>query len=1255
MLYICVGLILLLGIAHGQEGVVPCSSIKSVSYSYTSSSGQFDAVTIPSLAQFCQGDDGGGKYYSYTGSDPGLSGLPALRTDNYFWKNSSTHVCQMEDGCKTGEEIDENDKGDRSACCAAKCKVGYSAGFQIIQPNTMANSWKVNTLVCTACPAGQYGAYASDDGINECLICPPGQYQELSKQTKCNECEAGKYFGMSALGAKSVDDCTTCGANEYANPVETGPNKGVPAKGQRECAACPTGYFILKSLDPTDHLTQDQCLPQELANEYRCPMTCSQNMDAATCNADTSDCTWNSESESDEPSCGIKPDSNSRQSSQRVCLDAAGQFDPTCGGPVLEDTGSAIGGGNSGGTSDSDDSGGSSDSDDSGGSSDSGGTSGGTPSCANHSDETTCNDATGCTWDIVGGGSCSDTSSGGATSGGTPSPSSTRGGTNSGTPSCAGDYSDETTCNADTDCIWENGGCGDAPSGGATPGTGSCNGHTEQSPCEAAQCFWEDTIGQGSCIAECSNEYSESNCIGKNGCTWEFGLCQGSRRRRVTGVETMTCVSCPKGYYGGQHQRRCVLCPSGYFSGRAKSNGCTKCDQGNCLFTLGSTSQTDIKQTDNVLLDINAKKADLQRTIRDPERTIDCLFFENCKNNLDPKPAVVRARIFGEPAKYASYSVCVVIILLLVATHRCMCFKYKNLDFMFAGSHFIDDTHAIRMFDTRLGSAFTMAIPFILVMLGILVFSDVTPINSKTLVPGSSIAFQEQKNIDYVDAAKKKWQNTQPINPNDDYPDELNLFGKIHIQLLAFAPVQNNFQCGSIINQKDFDDAPEVVGKTFECIRFEAENVTQEDKNGYRFCGLTVTCKAFNAFSGIHSVKLRFPDALQNIQWTVVPDVWSDTSDENAMVGHVLSPNNITDGDKLKTELEALGGAWSQTKIPDAIKWKIQKQNQLAGTSLNPTQVTLSVTRSKYAEEYGDKKFINWGLQTSFSNVKRVEEQDSGTPLGSHVVEFLFEVQESIYISQWTTSEGFVTKFGTVISLCLSIIAVLKFMKLGLELAIDKYLIGRAEKNKTLPPLDVLRRQQVLGEDRKEEIKKIRASLMHTNTDSRGIELVEVIGHSAVEEEEETAADKNETSDQDEGKIDSENEVAPPPLDEVEEEEEEEDVHSTVAALTTTVATLSAELMELKALMGSLLPSTVDENEVSNVTPSTDSTEPDEMEKKSISITIPEGTHPGNKINVNLPDGREIHITVPKGMKPGNTMTINYNKHGHMHDNDEKK
>ena len=51
-----------------------------------------------------------------------------------------------------------------------------------------------------------------------------------------------------------------------------------------------------------------------------------------------------------------------------------------------------------------------------------------------------------------------------------------------------------------------------------------------------------------------------------------------------------------------------------------------------------------------------------------------------------------------------------------------------------------------------------------------------------------------------------------------------------------------------------------------------------------------------------------------------------------------------------------------------------------------------------------------------------------------------------------------------------------------------------------------------------------------------------------------------------------------------------------------------------------------------------------ENEKKqmSLKITIPKGVKPGNKINVNLPDGRKLSITVPKGMRPGNVMTVNY-------------
>ena len=118
--------------------------------------------------------------------------------------------------------------------------------------------------------------------------------------------------------------------------------------------------------------------------------------------------------------------------------------------------------------------------------------------------------------------------------------------------------------------------------------------------------------------SSCSDNSEETACVMP--CVWnDVTGCQGNRRRRLTGAETMKCSSCPKGYYGGKHQRRCVLCPSGYFSGRAKKNACTKCDQGSCLFTLGSTSQTDIKQTDDILININAKKYDIKKAARDPE------------------------------------------------------------------------------------------------------------------------------------------------------------------------------------------------------------------------------------------------------------------------------------------------------------------------------------------------------------------------------------------------------------------------------------------------------------------------------------------------------------------------------------------------------------------------------------------------------------------------------------------------------------
>ena len=216
-----------------------------------------------------------------------------------------------------------------------------------------------------------------------------------------------------------------------------------------------------------------------------------------------------------------------------------------------------------------------------------------------------------------------------------------------------------------------------------------------------------------------------------------------------------------------------------------------------------------------------------------------------------------------------------------------------------------------------------------------------------------------------------------------------------------------------------------------------------------------------------------------------------------------------------------------------------------------------------------------------------MEEQGSGTPKGSHVVEFLFDVQESIYKSQWTVDNSILSKFGTVVSFLLSIIAFLKISKLVLEKIIDTTLIVRAKKNKQDAPLDVMIRQATLVEDREDEIKTIMSSVERrasqfqglrtkpslftsmtagtadtdTTSSSGDVELVEVVGHSAVEEE----------------------------------EEQEEEM-------------ITKDLSELH---------------------------------KTIEVTIPHGTKPGNTVTVNLPDGREMHA--------GNIMTINYDEHGKHH------
>ena len=46
--------------------------------------------------------------------------------------------------------------------------------------------------------------------------------------------------------------------------------------------------------------------------------------------------------------------------------------------------------------------------------------------------------------------------------------------------------------------------------------------------------------------------------------------------------------------------------------------------------------------------------------------------------------------------------------------------------------------------------------------------------------------------------------------------------------------------------------------------------------------------------------------------------------------------------------------------------------------------------------------------------------------------------------------------------------------------------------------------------------------------------------------------------------------------------------------------------------------------------------------KNQVRITIPNGVVSGNRMNVNLPNGKQVQVVVPQGMRSGMQMTINY-------------
>jgi hypothetical protein len=107
-----------------------------------------------------------------------------------------------------------------------------------------------------------------------------------------------------------------------------------------------------------------------------------------------------------------------------------------------------------------------------------------------------------------------------------------------------------------------------------------------------------------------------------------------------------------------------------------------------------------------------------------------------------------------------------------------------------------------------------------------------------------------------------------------------------------------------------------------------------------------------------------------------------------------------------------------------------------------------------------------YGLQLSWlGETKQLSNAgDADTSDGRHHVVFALKVQESVFVSERLDKVNLQTRLGTVLTLMLSAIGIMRVVKAFLELLIDVCLVRRAKKTGQDTPSDVDRRLYILNE-----------------------------------------------------------------------------------------------------------------------------------------------------------------------------------------------
>ena len=344
-----------------------------------------------------------------------------------------------------------------------------------------------------------------------------------------------------------------------------------------------------------------------------------------------------------------------------------------------------------------------------------------------------------------------------------------------------------------------------------------------------------------------------------------------------------SCENCPQGFYANGLGTRCRICPKGKRQPRNGQYSCLECSE---CEDLGH----------DVYKIITANVSDHEKIVRQakPYKQYNWV-------NI-----IVYASLLGT-------------VLLIILSHRMCPDCIKHLDFLFSGDHLVEDTHARRILNTRLGAAFTLSIPFIVAAISVFVFTDENVTEHSSLVPEGTVTFnQDLKNM-YIEY--ESW----------------------------YANGQQN--CRDIVVDTECD--------------FEIHEGLP--------CLINMTCKIDKDFSGTHNIDFILPDNQQKGVVKVWPDAWmrqyteiyKTLQTDTGFVGTVKEPTMLAFSMKKCKYVDSVANTEQ-----DGIKINthdIQKQESRLGTKNGKHVIRLQFSTSESIFLY--KVDAKMTILTQFSTV----------------------------------------------------------------------------------------------------------------------------------------------------------------------------------------------------------------------------------------------------------------------------------------------